>query len=200
MSWYDRLLDTAKDVAPTVAGGAAMAASGGNPALGGLVSSIVGKLVGETNPDLEKAPQRLLGDPKAISDFRKEMREAEIRELDIRAKDTQNARAVLKHSKGPVVISSLIVAAFSVIVFLVMFVSIPAASQAVAYMLMGSLVARLMLMMELHSGMFNKLLFRARLFTLKSSLVEKIIVQLMHLLLLLQGMVQVRLLLLRLMM
>ncbi len=139
MSWYEKLLDTAKDVAPTVAGGAAMAASGGNPALGALVSSIVGKLVGEPNPDLEKASQELLGDPKAISDFRKEMREAEIRELEIRAKDTQSARGVLKYSKGPVVISSLIVAAFSVLVFLVMFVAIPAASQAVAYMLMGSL-------------------------------------------------------------
>jgi hypothetical protein len=139
MSWYEKLLDTAKDVAPTVAGGAVMAASGGNPALGALVSSIVGKLVGEPSPDLEKASQELLGDPKAISDFRKEMREAEIRELEIRAKDTQSAREILKHSKGPVVISTLTVSAFSVLVFLVMFVSIPASSQAVAYMLMGSL-------------------------------------------------------------
>lgn len=139
MSFYEKLLDTAKDVAPTVAGGAALAASGGNPALGGLVSSIVGKLVGEPAPNLEKASQELLGDPRAISDFRKEMKEAEIRELEIRAEDTQSARSILKHSKGPIFISSLIVAAFSVLVFLVMFVAIPEASQAVAYMLMGSL-------------------------------------------------------------
>lgn len=139
MSWYEKLLDSAKDVAPTVAGGAAMAASGGNPALGALVSSIVGKLVGEPNPNLEKASQELLGDPKALSQFRKEMREAEISELEIRAKDTQSARDLIKHSKGPIFISALIVASFSILVFLVMFVAIPAASQAVAYMLMGSL-------------------------------------------------------------
>lgn len=139
MSWYEKLLETAKDVAPTVAGGAATLASGGNPALGALVSSIVGKLVGDPDPDLEKAAQQILSDPKAISEFRKEMKEADIRELEIRTKDTQSARGVLKYSKGPVFISTLIVAAFSVLVFLVMFVAIPAASQAVAYMLMGSL-------------------------------------------------------------
>lgn len=139
MSWYEKLLDVGRDVAPTVAGGAAMAASGGNPALGALVSSIMGKVVGRPGVGPEEASESILGDPKAISEFRKEMREAEIKELEIRAKDTQSARDVLKHSKGPVVISSLIVAAFSVLVFLVMFVSIPAASQAVAYMLMGSL-------------------------------------------------------------
>lgn len=139
MSWYEKLLETARDVAPTVAGGAAMAASGGNPALGALVSSIMGKVVGKPEVGPEEASEAILGDPKAISEFRKEMREAEIKELEIRARDTQSAREVLKHSKGPVVISSLIVAAFSVLVFLVMFVSIPAASQAVAYMLMGSL-------------------------------------------------------------
>lgn len=138
-TWYEKLLDTAKDVAPTVAGGAAMAASGGNPALGALVSSIVGKLVGKDNPDLEQASQKLLGDPEKLAEFRKEMKQAEMKELELRTKDTQSAREILKHSKGPVVISSLIVAAFSVLVFLVMFVAIPAASQAVAYMLMGSL-------------------------------------------------------------
>jgi len=139
MTWYEKLLDTARDVAPAVAGGAAMAAGGGNPALGALVSSIMGKVVGRPGVSAEEASEAILGDPKVISEFRKEMREAEIRELEVRAKDTQSARDVLKHSKGPVVISSLIVSAFSVLVFLVMFVSIPAASQAVAYMLMGSL-------------------------------------------------------------
>lgn len=140
-TWYEKLLDTAKDVAPTVAGGAAMAASGGNPALGALVSSVVSKVLGRPVQDLEEASEAILGDPQATMEFRSRMREAEIRELEIRSKDTQSARDILKHSKGPVVISSLIVSAFSVLVFLVMFVSIPAASQAVAYMLMGSLAA-----------------------------------------------------------
>jgi len=141
MTWYEKLLDTAKDVAPTVAGGAATALSGGNPALGTLVSSIVGKVMGQEGVDVEEASRIILGDPEKLSEFRMQMREAEIKELEIRTKDVQDARTVLKNSKGPVAISALIVVAFSILLFMVMFVSIPAASQAVAYMLMGTLAS-----------------------------------------------------------
>lgn len=48
MTWYEKLLDSARDVAPTVAGGAAMAPSGGNPALCALASSVIGRVVGKT--------------------------------------------------------------------------------------------------------------------------------------------------------
>jgi|SRR5690554_559237 len=139
MTWYEKLLDTARDVAPTVAGGAAMAASGGNPALGALVSSIMGKVVGRPGVSPEEASEAILGDPEAIAEFRARMRDAEIKELEIRAKDTSSARELIKHSQGPVVISSLVTAAFSVLVFLVMFVEVPDSSQAVAYMLLGTL-------------------------------------------------------------
>lgn len=37
MSWYEKLLDTAKDVAPTVAGGAATAFSEGSVGLGAVL-------------------------------------------------------------------------------------------------------------------------------------------------------------------
>jgi len=139
MTWYEKLLDTARDVAPTVAGGAAMAASGGNPALGALVSSVMGKVVGRQGGDLDKAAEAILGDPKALSEFRLQMREAELKELEIRAKDVQSARKILEVSRGPVVISGLISLSFSVLVFMVMFVEAPEGSQAVAYMLLGTL-------------------------------------------------------------
>jgi len=141
MSWYDKLLDTAKDVAPTVAGGAATVLSGGNPALGALVSSIVGKVVGKSNPDLEEASQEILGDPNKVMEFRSRMRDAEIKELEVRTRDVQDARGLLKTSRGPIAISVLVVLTFSILLYLVMFVAIPAGSQAVAYLLMGSLGA-----------------------------------------------------------
>lgn len=141
MSWYEKLLDSAKDVAPTVAGTAAIALGGGNPALGALVSSIMGRVIGRPGVDLEEAAEAILGSPEALSEFRARMREAEIKELQIRTKDVQNARSLLPHSKGPIAISALIVAAFSILLFLVMFVAIPEASQAIAFMLMGTLAA-----------------------------------------------------------
>lgn len=141
MSWYNKLLDTVKDVAPTVAGGAATIATGGNIAVGALVRSIVGKVVGEDTPDLEEASQVILGDPNKLMEFRSRMRDAEIKELEIRTKDVQNARGLLDVSKGPIVISTIVILTFSVLLYLVMFVAIPPASQAVAYLLMGSLGA-----------------------------------------------------------
>lgn len=139
MSWYKQLLETTKDVAPVVAGGAATVLSGGNIGLGAVVSSIMGKVLGQPVQDLEEAAQAILGDPEATMEFRSRLKDAEIKELEIRAKDTQSARNILAHSIGPIVISTLIAVAFSTLVFMVMFVSIPAGSQAVAYMLMGSL-------------------------------------------------------------
>lgn len=139
MSWYNKLLDTVKDIAPTLAGGAASIATGGNIAVGALVRSIVGKVVGEPNPDLEKSSELILGDPDMLMEFRSRVRDAEIKELEIRTKDIQSARGLLSVSKGPVLISTIVIVTFSILLYLVMFVSIPAASQAVAYVLMGSL-------------------------------------------------------------
>lgn len=139
MSWYSKLLDTVTDVAPTLAGGAATAVSGGNPAVGALVSSIIGKVVGKPNQDIETSAEEILGDPSKVMEFRSRMRDAEIKELEIRTKDVQSARDTLDKSQGSVWISILIVAAFTALLGIVMFVSIPAASQAVAYILMGTL-------------------------------------------------------------
>lgn len=137
--WYKQLLDIAKDIAPTVAGGATTVLSGGNIALGGVVSSIMGKVLGRPAQDLEEAAEAILGDPSLTMEFRSRMRDAEIKELEIRTKDVQDARQILKVSKGPIAISTLVVIAFSVLLFLLMFVAIPAGSQAVAYLLMGSM-------------------------------------------------------------
>ncbi len=138
-TWYEKLLDTAKDVAPTVAGGAATIASGGNVALGGVVSSVMAKVLGRPVQDLEEASQAILGDPEATMEFRARMKEADMKELEIRAKDTNSARSLVKTSLGPIVISTIVTISFAVLVFMVMFVSIPTASQAVAYLLLGTL-------------------------------------------------------------
>lgn len=139
MSWYDKLLEVAKDVAPTVAGGAATGLSGGNVALGTVVSSIVGKVVGDQGLDLEEASELILGDPSKTMEFRARMREAEIRELEVRQKDVSSARGLLQFSKGPVIVSTLVSVAFVALTGVVTFVPIPEASQAVAYILMGAL-------------------------------------------------------------
>lgn len=141
MSWYKQLLDTAKDIAPTVAGGAATALSGGNVALGGVVSSIISKVLGRPVQDLEEASEAILGDPSLTMEYRSRMRDAEIKELEIRTKDVQDARGLIKISKGPIIISGIIVLAFTMLLALVMFVSIPAASANIAYLLMGTLAA-----------------------------------------------------------
>ena len=141
MSWYEKLLDVGKDVAPTVVGGAATALSGGNIALGSVVSSIMSKVLGRPVQDLEEASEAILGDPSLTMEYRSRMRDAEIKELEIRTKDVQDARGLAKYSKGPVIISGVIVTAFTLLLCLVMFVSIPSASQAVAYLLMGTLAA-----------------------------------------------------------
>lgn len=141
MSWYERLLDTAKDVAPTVAGGAATVLSGGNVGLGAVVSSVMSKVLGKPVEDVEEASQAILSDPSLTMEFRSRMRDAEIKELEIRTKDVQDARGLIKVSKGPIIISAIIVLAFTLLLALVMFVSIPAASANIAYMLMGTLAA-----------------------------------------------------------
>jgi hypothetical protein len=139
MEWYERLLETVRDVAPTVAGGATTILTGGNVALGSVVSSVIGKVIGRPGVGLEEASELILGDPDKLMEFRTRMRDAELKELEVRTKDVQNARGLLSASKGPVLISVLVVATFSVLLYMVMFVAIPAASQAVAYVLMGSL-------------------------------------------------------------
>ncbi len=72
-------------------------------------------------------------------EFRARMKEADMQELEIRAKDTDSARSLVKTSLGPIVISTIVTISFAVLVFMVMFVSIPTASQAVAYLLLGTL-------------------------------------------------------------
>tara|TARA_Y100001951_G_C11298065_1_gene277581 strand:+ start:32790 stop:33365 length:576 start_codon:yes stop_codon:yes gene_type:complete len=141
MSWYEKLLEVGKDVAPTLAGGAATTLSGGNIGAGALVSSIVSKVVGQKGVDLEEASEMILSDPNKVMEFRSRMRDAEIKELEIRTKDVQSARQLVSTSKGPIVLSTIVTVVFALILGLIMFVSIPAASQAVAYILVGTLGA-----------------------------------------------------------
>lgn len=51
MAWYEKLLDTVKDVAPIVAGGATTVLTGGNIALGSVVSSVIAKVMGKSGVD-----------------------------------------------------------------------------------------------------------------------------------------------------
>lgn len=145
MSALSDLLDIARDVAPSVAGAAATVVSGGNPAVGALVTSVLGGILGKDGPttkeDLEDMAGAILADPEKIQAFRLEMRKLELKELEIRTLDVKSARDTLSKSKGAVVLSTIVVTAFAVSVILVMTTAIPEGSQNLAYLLLGTLAA-----------------------------------------------------------
>jgi hypothetical protein len=138
MSFWSRLLDTAKDVAPSLAGAAATAAGG--PAIGAIVAAAARKAVGAGDEaSVEDVAQQVLGDPEALQRFRFAMRRAELEELRIRTQDTADARRALRVSKGAVWVSLFVTAAYSAAVVLVMTVAIPAGSESLAYLVLGNL-------------------------------------------------------------
>ena len=143
MSALERVLDIARDVAPGVAGAAATVVSGGNPAVGALVSSVLGGILGKdgptTNEELEDMAGAILGDPEKIQQFRLEMRKLELKELEIRTLDVKSARSTLTKSKGAVVLSTIVVLAYSLAIMLVMLTEIPEGSRNLAYLLLGTL-------------------------------------------------------------
>jgi len=139
---FKKLLETVSDVAPTVAGLAATALSGGNPAAGALVGSVIRKILGkapQSADELERMSARILGDPEKIQQFRMAMRQAELEELRIRALDVQDARKTLEKSRGAAIISSVVVAGYLIAVFTAMTLTIPEGSQNLAYLLLGNL-------------------------------------------------------------
>lgn len=141
---FDDLLDIAKDVAPSIAGMATTMATGGNPAAGALVSSIFERVLGKkpkNAKDFEEMAAEILGDPESIQKFRLEMRQAELEELRIRTLDVQNARKLMAVSKGAVWISILVVSGFFIAVILAMTQTIPAGSENLAYLLIGTLAS-----------------------------------------------------------
>ena len=141
MGAVDKLLKTAGDVAPTIAGFAAAALTGGNPAVGGVVSSIVGKILGKDaeGKTLEEGARMILGDPEKLQAFRLEMRKAELEELRIRTMDVQNARELAKSSKGPIILSTVVVVGYLAATTLAMTMALPEESQSLAYLLLGNL-------------------------------------------------------------
>lgn len=140
MSMWEELLGAAKDVAPALAGAAGTALGG--PVGGAIAASIARKLTGSANDrPLDEVAADIMADPDKLLEFRRQMREAENRELEIRTRDVQDARATLQRSKGAIAVSALVTAAFAVAVFLVVGVEIPTGSQSVAYVMFGSLAA-----------------------------------------------------------
>lgn len=140
MSLWDQLLDTARDVAPTLAGAAATIATGGNPAAGAAVSALARKLTGgRDDTDLDSMAQQILGDPARLQQFRLEMRQLELDELKIRTLDVQDARKTLQYSRGPVIISAVVVVGYFLATLIVMTIEIPPGSRNLAYLLLGNL-------------------------------------------------------------
>jgi len=138
--FWSKLMDTAVDVAPTLAGAAATVITGGNPAAGAAVAALARKLTGKGDgEDLNNVAQQILGDPAKLQAFRLEMRQLELDELRIRTLDVQDARKTLDHSKGPVVISTVVVIGYFIATMIVMTTAIPAGSQNLAYLLLGNL-------------------------------------------------------------
>jgi len=139
-NFWSKLMDTAVDVAPTLAGAAATVITGGNPTAGAAVAALVRKLTGAgEGEDLNDVARQILGDPAKLQAFRLEMRQLELDELRIRTLDVQDARKTLGLSKGAVVISVVVVVGYFIATLIVITTTIPAGSQNLAYLLLGNL-------------------------------------------------------------
>lgn len=138
MAFWDDLLDTVKDVAPTVALAAGTAAGG--PVAGGVLAALARKLT-ESGPGrpLDEVAQDLLTDPVKLQEFRLRSRELELEELKIRTADVQDARKLAISTKGAAIISVVVVAGYLGAVASAMLTEIPAGSQNLAYLLLGNL-------------------------------------------------------------
>lgn len=140
MSFWNKVLDTVKDVAPTLAGAAAGAVGGLGAAA--VVSSLARAALGDKAPDSDEAlPELLLADPEALMRFRTMMRQAELDELKIRTLDTQDAREQHKGSLGPVIVSVLVVIAFGLTLYALITGELPAGGVQVVLILVGTLAA-----------------------------------------------------------
>lgn len=138
MSAWGKLLEAVQDVAPTLAVAAGTAIGG--PLAGGVAGALARKLTGSsTDDDIEVMAAEIMGDPEKLQAFRIEMRKLELEELRLRTLDVKSARTLAKYVKGSVWISIFVVAGFALAVFGVMTEEIPASSQAVAYLLLGTL-------------------------------------------------------------
>lgn len=139
MGAFGKLLDAASDIAPTIVGTAAAAATGGNPAVGVLVKGIMSKVLGKGGNTVEEAATEILGDPEKIQQFRMEMRKAELEELRIRATDVQDARKTLTMSKGAVIVSAFVLTGYLAATATAMVIELPPGSRELAYLLLGNL-------------------------------------------------------------
>lgn len=138
--WWKQLLDTARDVAPSLAGAAATAATGGNVAAGAAVAAIARRLTGAgQNADLNDVAADILADPDKVLQFRLDMRKGELDELKIRTLDIQDARKTLTVSRGAVVVSVVVTSGYFLCMILVMTLPVPAGSQNLMYLLLGNL-------------------------------------------------------------
>jgi hypothetical protein len=140
MTPWKQLMETARDVAPALAGAAAALVSGGNPAAGGAAYALARKLTGAgTEEDLEVVASQILADPEMIQEFRLGMGRLEQCETRIRALDVQDARKTLAYSKGAIMISIIVLVSYFISALMVMTSEIPSGSQNLAYLLLGNL-------------------------------------------------------------
>ena len=137
MSFISKLISSIKDVAPAVAE-VGLAGVAGGP--GGALLALARKVAGAgAEADPEQAAEAIINDPEKLMEFRKEARKMELRELELRTLDVQDARKTLSVSKGPIVISMVVVFAYFVCTLIVMTKTLPTGSENLAYLLLGNL-------------------------------------------------------------
>ncbi|MBA1147429.1 hypothetical protein H0Z60_10210 [Ectothiorhodospiraceae bacterium WFHF3C12] len=135
---WDKLMGLVKDAAPTLAGVAGTALTGGNPAGGAVLSSLARQLTGDgKDADLDQVAEQILADPEKLQEFRLRARKLDLKELELRTQDVQHARETHKDSQAPAIISVLVIVAFIGAVGTVMSVQIPEGSRNLAYLLLG---------------------------------------------------------------
>ena len=137
----------AKQVLKTVAPLAATAV--GSPALGGVVSKLIGTALGESDEALieqklaEADPATLTALKNIDKDLRIEMKRLGIQEQEIYLADTQDARGMAKHfgkiwpQFSIAVALTLMIAA---VIYALFWVNIPEGSAEVLYMVLGALL------------------------------------------------------------
>lgn len=138
--WFSQLLGEVKDVAPTLVGAAGTVLSGGNVAVGGVLASLARKLTGTgADGNIQDAAKAILEDSDKLNQFRLQARQLELDELKLRTADVQDARKTLTVSHGAIIVSIIVLVAYGVSCWFVMFHAVPVGSQNLAYLLLGNL-------------------------------------------------------------
>lgn len=96
----------------------------------------------KSNPEsIVKLKELAYKNEESIRKHLEEMIRIDLEELQVRTKDTQNARLAHKDSKAPVVVSTIVVSGFVAAIYSILSGSIPEGNENLMFLLLGTLAA-----------------------------------------------------------